>query len=244
MKKAFFLGGVALIMIALMGCDDKEIIEIITGGDEPDAPTVISGNWDKILSDFEVQAGENPGEIQYKFSGITNDTAVVYTLYYIPQPINSALLIIAANQNVVVTPESTLKTLDFTFLAGLTYSMVIEARKGTDLARSGVKQVKTKAGPSQLQLTVTGTIPSGITIAKLLTDSTATPLATGSNMSGTFRFFNASNQIFKQTGEYLIYLENANGTTRYKYMGDGSSEIKFNFTDNPTPTIDIGKFKQ
>jgi hypothetical protein len=262
MKKAFLLGGVALIMLALMGCggDDagKDIIDIITGGDEPDGPTT-SGNWGKILNDFEVQPGTNPGEIQYKFSSITDDTAVVYTLYYIQGKINSALLIIATDQKEVVNP------CDWTtrdgFTPGITYSMVVEAKKpgntegSSDVARSGVKQVKTGDPLPQLKLTLNDTGGTTILRAVLYEDLGQAPcaMAINSNKNFSFSVYDSSSFLNKpawtKKGEYFIVLLTSTDVSspltsaRYIYTNGGEEPAKFNFAEATATIADWSKFK-
>ena len=228
MKKMFIWGAVALVMLGLAGCDDGIKDTII--GKEPDKPAT-SGDWTKGLTDFQVQEGENPGEIKYRFSA-TAPVAESYTLYYGTAGLNKAEQIILLDQKKTVTPND-----DFTALAGFTpglsFSVVVEARKGEkEYARSAViPSVKAKENPTQpqLKLTVSSIVnaPTGkIWGASLLSSSDSqTPIAIGMqdaskvfvfyepNETGTFPAFN---KPFSAPGTYALAIASADLTT-FKY---------------------------
>ncbi|MDR2576361.1 MAG: hypothetical protein LBC52_07975 [Treponema sp.] len=132
MKKMFIWGAVALVMLTLAGCP----------GDE----ATTKGDWKKGITDFEVQTGDSPGEIKYKFSA-TDPAAETYTLYYAIGPINDSLALIgaaiASENKKSVTPTPDFQTLSLT--ASIGYSFVVEAKKGTsDKATSAVKRATAK----------------------------------------------------------------------------------------------------
>jgi len=225
MKKFFFLGMVALIALALAGCPEP--------GEEPDGPST-KGTWDRILNDLDVQTGDNPGEIKYKFSSIDDSSTAVYKLYYFQGSMNSADAIVLTNQAKNVSPCDEYTAL-YGFTPDKTYSVVVEAKKGTsDVARSAVKLVTAKEGtpkPDGLTLTVTGIPKTALVVKANLLDNdgkivAVTPIPA---IGGVFTFAEydpAANQItgdaFRTTGSYYINLMNAtdslSATPTYTYV--------------------------
>ena len=192
MKKRILLGLVVLVMFALIGMSCDEGIKKIIVGDKPDEP-ITSGSWNRGLNDFEVQTGDNPGEIKYKFTA-TDPAADSYTLYIGPGGLNKGDAIILLNNKKTVTPQSNFTTLDG-FTAGTSYSVVVEAKKGdNDYARSGVKQVTAKDNPSQFKLIV-NSIPNAASgkiwgASLLAPGDPSTPLAIGQqDSSKAFVFY-------------------------------------------------------
>jgi len=259
-------GGYSLVVEAKKGTSDTATSDVkrVTAKEsemQPGDPTTPTG-WTKGLTDFEVQTGDNAGEIKYKFS-VTDPAAETYTLYYTPTTINSATAIIFIGQKIDVPapPGDNFIVLN-KLIANTTYSLVVEAKKGNlDPAMSHVKQIKAKENLPQLELTVTA-IPSGTTIlaATLFDDTLLTtpqgqrpnPLAVGLNLSGTCKFAaydpNSPTQMggtWTQTGQYYIVLAtNMNGNPpNYIYTAGGEQPVKYNFTQS-TASISFNQFKQ
>jgi len=242
MKKMLVLGMAALMMLAVMGCDDlKDVLDSTPDSHSP------KGTWNDVFDDFFVQAGDSLGDIQYKFSGkiATSSDTVTYTLYYTEGKVSSRNTIIAKSStqgtDSEVSPSNDWTTLSLT--AGMTYSLVVKAQIDiATVAYSDVRQITASVGPQQLQLTVNN-MPSGVTTAKLYTDNStsAKPVAIAVNTSwltsgsNIFSFMKGSTiasatTTFKETGEYYIVLENATGTTTYTYRDGSGSMAKYNFT--------------
>jgi len=259
MKKMFIWGAVALVMLGLAGCPG--------GGEDgpsssPDGPKT-DGTWTTGINDFEVQTGDNPGEIKYKFTA-TNPDADSYTLYYaphVPPATDKASAIIAINKTEIVTPQSSFTALSFNFLPSAPYSMVVVAKKtGVGEAMSHVRHVTAKGNPTaaQLELTVSGITGATILAATLFDDTLLTtqppqqpvPKAVGMNINGTFKFFEYNpnsptymGSAWTQTGQYHILLATTitGAGANYIYTGGGQNPVKYNFT-SATATIAWSQF--
>jgi len=250
MKKCILLGGVALIILALAGCNDEIKDAII--GEKPDLPVMTLG-FTKGLTDFEVQTGDQAGEIKYKFTA-TDPEATSYTLYYGTAGINKGDLIIDQNKTMPVTPQN-----DFTalsgFVQGRSYSVVVVAKKGDDYARSAVIP-SVQAKSDQLELIV-DKIPNAakgkIWGASLMAPSAPTiPVAIGmQDNSKAFIFYYPMvsgrypdfNKPFKETGAYMLAIASADLITQQEeeiYMYNGST-ITYS-TTNTSITVDWDDF--
>jgi len=248
MKKAFLLGLAVLIMLALVGmsCD-------IFGGDgeEPDGPWK-NELMTKGLDNFEVIMGENPGDIKYKFSA--TEPSATYTLYYALGSIKSALGMIgsaiALGQLQEVNPSNEYQVLTLTPSAS--YSVVIEAKKGTTVAaRSAVKWITAKEAPPQLQLTVPN--QSGITIvaAALFDNLENAPVAVAVNANGTYKFFaydensqTLMGAAWTKTGEYYVLLSSSmdESGTQWIYTNNTQAPAKYNFVQATGNTLTFSQF--
>jgi len=255
MKKMLVWGTVALVMLALTGCDEGIKDAII--GKEPDKPT-ISGSWTKGLTDFEVKTGDQAGEIKYKFTA-TDPAADSYTLYYGTAGLNKAEQIILLNKTMTVTPQNDFTALSFTFSPGVSYSMVVEAKKGeNDYARSVVISKVMAQDSPQLKVTVNGigNAPTGkIWGASLLAPGDpSTPVAIGmQDASKAFVFYypNAAatspdfTKPFKTPSTYLLAIALADIATQkpeviYMY---NKNPITYT-TSNTSITIDWDDFSE
>jgi hypothetical protein len=213
------------------------------------------------LTDFQVQPGDNPGEIKYKFTA-TDPAADSYTLYYSTSGINKAAFIIATKKTIPVTPQNDFTALSFTFSPGVSYSMVVEAIKGeNDYARSAVIPEVTAKDSPQLKLIVTkiqNAELGKIWGASLLAPSDpSTPVAIGmqdnndSNKAFVFYYPNAAGtspdftKPFKTPGTYLPAIAQADIATQkpeviYMY---NKNPITYT-TSNTSITVDWDDFSE
>ena len=228
MKKMFIGGAVALIMLGLMGCEEAKDAII---GDKPDVP-VMSPGFTKGLTNFDVQTGDQAGEIKYKFSA-TDPASDSYTLYYMKGTINKAATIIASgkqfNENepkvggyTIVTAGGPTSLSDFT--PGEVYSVVVEALNGDDYARSAViPSVKAKSDQFELFVNNLDKAADGkIWGASLLSSSDSqTPIAIGIQINKAFVFYHPKEgnppidieKPFTTPGTYALAIALTNSTT-------------------------------
>jgi len=256
MKKRMLLGLAALVMFALIGMSCDEGVKNIIIGEKPDEP-ITSGSWTKGLNDFDVQTGDNPGEIKYKFTA-TDPAADSYTLYIGPGGLNKGDAIILLNNKKSVIPQSNFTTLDG-FTAGTSFSVIIEAKKDgtTDYARSGVKQVTAKENPSQFKLTVNN-IPNAATgktwgASLLAPGDSSTPVAIGmQDSSKAFVFYHPNatatypdfTKPFTTSGTYALAIASADLATQQPeeiYTYKGTITYSTNITSIPVNWSDFSK---
>jgi len=188
MKKAYFLGRVALVILALMGCpggDDD------TKGDGKDLPS----GWTGL--DLLVLTGTNPGEITYTFTP-TIPPAASYKVWYIAGKKTSS-------DEIIDKPEASSRSHTDAAITGTTipdlvpdteYTFVVVAEKNGLTGYSAVRSAKAKAllqNTTGFTLTVTG-LPAAATgkiygASLMAPTAPDTPVAVAMESSGKFSFY-------------------------------------------------------
>jgi len=194
MKKAYLLGGVALIMLTLMGCPG-ETDDSLPKQDGAKLPT----GWAGL--DLLVLTGANPSEITYTFTP-TIPPAASYKVWYIAGRKTSA-------DEIIDKPEAFSRDHTDAAITGTTisvpvpgaeYTFVVVAVSGTQTGYSAVRSAKSKAAPQNgFTLTVTDLPPStaGIYGASLMDPADpGTPIAIGTGSNGKFTFYHSKEGTF------------------------------------------------
>jgi len=253
MKKAYLLGGVALLLLALAGCptpDDKdgnehkdtEMLSLTVTGIPANAGIVAATLFDDSL----LTGGRTPLAVGINVGGVFGFVEYVPTS---PSKMGDPWIMTGSYYVVLADSIDETKAKSYVYTNGGTAPVKYTFNNTRDTHSIAWDLFKlnpdsSNQSDSQLVLTVTGITGATIVAASLLDDSW-NPVAAGTNVGGVFNFLDypAMEDVFTTLGSYNIILAtNITGAgDNYVYTAGGAAPATYTF-NTTTATIAWDQF--